>query len=64
MSGDLVTSSASAMESAKKNFKSEEGFEVSAYIPDPVFFCSIEAPSPVGIKPKMYLKKYNNDLKC
>lgn len=53
MSGDLITSSQSAYERAKKTvmkkLKSSESvdtlFGVSARVPEPVFFCSIEPPS-------------------
>lgn len=49
--GDLVTSSSAALSFAKKNssLSSEMNFDelisAGAIIPDPVFFCAIEAPS-------------------
>ncbi|XP_050296750.1 ribosome-releasing factor 2, mitochondrial [Anthonomus grandis grandis] len=51
--GDLLTTSQSAYEKAKKNFLKktssqdslEPQFGISARVPEPVFFCSIEPPS-------------------
>lgn len=53
MSGDMITSSASALEKAKKqqtkvdstNNNIEQIFGSPPNIPEPVFFCSIEPPS-------------------
>uniref|UniRef100_A0A1B6EU19 Tr-type G domain-containing protein n=1 Tax=Cuerna arida TaxID=1464854 RepID=A0A1B6EU19_9HEMI len=54
VTGDLLTSSLSAANAAKRNLskeakiteeEAEERFNISAVVPDPVFFCSIEPPS-------------------
>lgn len=54
MSGDLVTSSQSAFDKAKRNalkhlnkddHEADSIFGVCASVPEPVFFCSIEPPS-------------------
>uniref|UniRef100_A0A1B6KGD5 Tr-type G domain-containing protein n=1 Tax=Graphocephala atropunctata TaxID=36148 RepID=A0A1B6KGD5_9HEMI len=54
VTGDLLTSSLSAANAAKRSLskavniteeEAEERFNVGAVVPDPVFFCSIEPPS-------------------
>lgn len=64
MTGDLITSSATAFAAAKKKLAEKNKkfevisernvnkiFDIESAIPDPVFFCSIEPPSLVYQKP-------------